>query len=143
MVTAGSPYYAPLADMDFARARREVDEHLWLTFHVAREAVGRVRPGGTLLFMSGTGGRRPAFGLALTVTLTAAMPASSPASRSSWRRCGSTSSPPEPRTPSPTSSYTTTRHVTAASRSPLAAVACGNGHERPETADRFCDGPAR
>ena len=37
--------------------------------------MGRVRPGGTLLFMGGTGGRRPAPGLALIAALTAAMPA--------------------------------------------------------------------
>jgi NAD(P)-dependent dehydrogenase (short-subunit alcohol dehydrogenase family) len=42
---------------------------------VAREAVGRVRPGGTLLFISGTGGRRRGVGLGLIGALTAAMPA--------------------------------------------------------------------
>jgi NAD(P)-dependent dehydrogenase (short-subunit alcohol dehydrogenase family) len=41
---------------------------------VARFAAKKVRPGGTLLFMSGTGGRRPAAG-ALINALTAAMPA--------------------------------------------------------------------
>jgi NAD(P)-dependent dehydrogenase (short-subunit alcohol dehydrogenase family) len=76
MVTAGRPYYAPLADLDFDKAQRELDEHLWLTLRVAREAMGgTVRPGGTLLFMSGTGARRPAVGLALPVALTAALPA--------------------------------------------------------------------
>jgi NAD(P)-dependent dehydrogenase (short-subunit alcohol dehydrogenase family) len=75
MVTAGRPYYAPLAEFDFARGQREVDEHLWLTLRVAREAVGRVRPGGTLLFMSGTGARRPSAGLAVAAALTAATPA--------------------------------------------------------------------
>jgi len=44
MVTAGRPYYARLADLDFARARREVDEHLWLMLHLAREAAQKVRP---------------------------------------------------------------------------------------------------
>ena len=34
-----------------------------------------MRPAGTLLFMGGTGGRRPAVGLALTAAITAAMPA--------------------------------------------------------------------
>jgi NAD(P)-dependent dehydrogenase (short-subunit alcohol dehydrogenase family) len=75
LVTAGGPYYAPLAEMDFAQARREVDAHLWLPLHVARHAVGRVRPGGTLLFVSGTGARRISVGLALVSTLTAGMPA--------------------------------------------------------------------
>jgi NAD(P)-dependent dehydrogenase (short-subunit alcohol dehydrogenase family) len=75
MVTAGSPYYAPLADFDFARARRDLDEHLWLPLHLARAAVTRVRPAGSLLFMGGTGARRPTAGLALAAAMTAALPA--------------------------------------------------------------------
>ena len=75
MVTAGGPYYAPLAEMDLATARRDTDAHLWLPLYVAKHAVGRVRPGGTLLFLSGTGGRRTAVGLSLVSTITAGMPA--------------------------------------------------------------------
>jgi NAD(P)-dependent dehydrogenase (short-subunit alcohol dehydrogenase family) len=75
MVTAGASYYAPLADIDFAEARHDVDEHLWLTLHVARDAADKVRPGGTLLFMSGTGARRTNVGLAIASTLTAGLPA--------------------------------------------------------------------
>jgi NAD(P)-dependent dehydrogenase (short-subunit alcohol dehydrogenase family) len=75
VVTAGGPYYARLTDIDFEQARHNIDQHLWLPLHVARNAVGRVRPGGTLLFMSGTGGRRPAVGMALGSALTAAHPA--------------------------------------------------------------------
>jgi len=75
LVTGGGPYYAPLAEFDFARAQRDVDEHLWLPMRVARAAVGTVRPGGTLLFMGGTGGRRRGVGLSLLGALTAAMPA--------------------------------------------------------------------
>jgi NAD(P)-dependent dehydrogenase (short-subunit alcohol dehydrogenase family) len=75
MVTAGRPYYARLADLDFARAHREVDEHLWLMLHLARETVGKMRPGGTLLFMSGTDARRPAVGGPVVSALTAALPA--------------------------------------------------------------------
>ena len=75
MVTAGAPYYSSLADMDFARAHRNIDEHLFLALHVARESTDRVRPGGTLLFMSGTGGRRRKVGLSLISAMTAAMPA--------------------------------------------------------------------
>jgi NAD(P)-dependent dehydrogenase (short-subunit alcohol dehydrogenase family) len=75
MVTAGRPYYARLAELDFARAHREVDEHLWLTLHVAREAADKVRPAGTLLFMSGTDARRPAVGGPIVSALTAALPA--------------------------------------------------------------------
>ncbi len=75
MVTAGGPYYAPVSTMDFDQARRDVDEHLWLTLRVARNAAGRVRPGGTLLFIAGTGGRRPTIGLAIVSTFTAGLPA--------------------------------------------------------------------
>ena len=75
MVTAGGPYYARLADLDHARAHRDFDEHLWLAIEVTRHSVGRVRPGGTLLFMTGTGGRRPGVGMALASAGTAALPA--------------------------------------------------------------------
>jgi NAD(P)-dependent dehydrogenase (short-subunit alcohol dehydrogenase family) len=75
LVTGGGPYYAPLAEFDFARAQRDVDAHLWLPMRVARAAVDTVRPAGTLLFVGGTGGRRPGIGLSLLGALTAAMPA--------------------------------------------------------------------
>jgi len=75
MVTAGGPYYARLADLDRERAHRNFDEHLWLPIAVAQHAVGRVRPGGTLLFMGGTGGRRRGPGLSLIAAGTAALPA--------------------------------------------------------------------
>jgi len=75
MVTAGRPHYGRLLDMDFAQARRALDEHLLLVLQVARNAAQRVRPGGTLLFMGGTGGRRPGVGLGIAATVTAALPA--------------------------------------------------------------------
>ena len=75
MVTAGRPFYARLADMDFTQARRAFDEHLFMLLQVARGASGKVRSGGTLIFMGGTGGRRPAFGLAVASAATAALPA--------------------------------------------------------------------
>jgi len=74
LVTGPGPYYAPLAELDFDKAGRDVDAHLLLPVQVARKAVGKVRPGGTLIFMGGTGGRRPDAG-ALITALTAAMPA--------------------------------------------------------------------
>src|SRR5712691_4295852 len=75
LVTGPGPYYAPLAQFDVEAARRDVDAHLLLPLLVARNAVGKVRPGGTLLFMGGTGGCRTAAGLALISALTAALPA--------------------------------------------------------------------
>jgi NAD(P)-dependent dehydrogenase (short-subunit alcohol dehydrogenase family) len=75
LVTAGGNYYARLADLDFTQARRLIDEHLLLPLHLARATAGKVRPPGTLLFMGGTGGRRPGLGLVLPGALTAAGPA--------------------------------------------------------------------
>ena len=74
LVTGPGPYYAPLSELDLDKARRGIDAHLLLPLQVAREAVTKVRPGGTLLFMGGTGGRRPNAG-ALITALTAALPA--------------------------------------------------------------------
>jgi NAD(P)-dependent dehydrogenase (short-subunit alcohol dehydrogenase family) len=75
LVTGPGPSYALLPDFDIDDARRDVDAHLLLPVQIARNAIGRVRPGGTLLFMGGTGGRRTAPGLAILSALTAAMPA--------------------------------------------------------------------
>lgn len=75
LVTGPGPYYAPLAQFDVEKARRDVDAHLFLPLHVARYAVGRVRPGGTLLFMGGTGSRRAGVGLAFISALGSALPA--------------------------------------------------------------------
>ncbi len=75
MVTAGRPYYGRLVDMDFAQVRSAIEGHLIMALQVARNAVNKVRPGGTLLFMGGTGARRPAVGLGIAAAVTAALPA--------------------------------------------------------------------
>jgi NAD(P)-dependent dehydrogenase (short-subunit alcohol dehydrogenase family) len=75
MVTAGGPHYVRLLDIDFEQARLAISEHLLLALWVARNAARKVRPGGTLLFMGGTGGRRVGLGLGLVSAVTAAMPA--------------------------------------------------------------------
>jgi NAD(P)-dependent dehydrogenase (short-subunit alcohol dehydrogenase family) len=75
MVTAGQPHYGRLVDLDFEQARRALDEHLSLMLQVARNSATNVRPGGTLLFMGGTGGRRPGIGRGIVSTVTAALPA--------------------------------------------------------------------
>lgn len=75
MVTAGSPTYMPLADMDLAAARRDVDQRFAMTLGVALHSREKVRAGGTLLFVGGTGGRRPGVGMSVMSALTAALPA--------------------------------------------------------------------
>jgi len=75
LVTGPGPYYAPLENFDFDEARCEIEAHLLLPLQIARNARNKVSPGGTLLFMSGTGGRKTAKGFALISALTAALPA--------------------------------------------------------------------
>ncbi len=72
MVTGSGPYYAPLAELDFDEVRKDIDTHILVPVQIARTA--KVRPGGTLLFIGGTGGRRIHKGLGLISALTAAMP---------------------------------------------------------------------
>jgi NAD(P)-dependent dehydrogenase (short-subunit alcohol dehydrogenase family) len=75
LVTGPGPYYAPLSEFDLDAARRDIDAHLLLPLQVAKGAAGNVRPGGTLLFMGGTGGGRTAAGHSFIGALTAALPA--------------------------------------------------------------------
>src|SRR5215469_1561083 len=75
LVTGPGPCYAPLAEFDLDAARRDIDAHFLLPLQVAKNAASKVRPGGTLLFMSDVGGLRPAAGLSLIAALTAALPA--------------------------------------------------------------------
>ena len=74
LVSGSGPYYAPFAELDFDKARRDVEAHFWRLLQVARHAAGAVRPGGTLLLSGGTGGRRPTAGPVVT-TLTVGLPA--------------------------------------------------------------------
>ncbi len=75
LVTGPGPYYAPLTDFDLESARKDIETHLLLPIFIAKNARGKVRPGGTLLFMGGTGGRTTAPGMVLISALTAALPA--------------------------------------------------------------------
>jgi NAD(P)-dependent dehydrogenase (short-subunit alcohol dehydrogenase family) len=72
IVTAGGPYYAPLAEMDFDQARRQLGG-LVRPLLVARLATEKVRPDGSLLFVGGTGGKRPGIGLSVIGAATAAL----------------------------------------------------------------------
>jgi NAD(P)-dependent dehydrogenase (short-subunit alcohol dehydrogenase family) len=75
LVTAGGPFYGLLADLDLDEARRHIGDELTLPLHVARATAGKMNPGGTLLFVGGTGARRPAPGLAITSAVSVALPA--------------------------------------------------------------------
>jgi NAD(P)-dependent dehydrogenase (short-subunit alcohol dehydrogenase family) len=75
LVTGPGPYYVPLTDFDLESARKDIEAHLLLPILIAKNARDKVRPGGTLLFMGGTGGRTTAPGIVLISALTAALPA--------------------------------------------------------------------
>jgi len=74
MVTAGAPHYGSPLEMSPEEARRGLTEHLLLALAVARGAAGKVKPPGSLVFMGGTGARRPRAGLAIASTATVAFP---------------------------------------------------------------------
>jgi NADP-dependent 3-hydroxy acid dehydrogenase YdfG len=74
MVTAGAPHYGPALTMPVEEAKRGLTEHMLLALQVARGAAGKVRPLGSLIFMGGTGARRPRKGLAIASTATVALP---------------------------------------------------------------------
>jgi len=75
LVTAGSPHYGPILEMTRDETRDAITGHMLMALDVARAIAGKVRPGGSLLLMSGTGARRIAPGLGIASTVTAAMPA--------------------------------------------------------------------
>jgi NAD(P)-dependent dehydrogenase (short-subunit alcohol dehydrogenase family) len=75
LVSGSGPYYAPLAEMDLDEVQRDIDQHLVLRIRVAQHALRSVRPGGSLIFIGGTGARRRGIGLTLAGALTAAGPA--------------------------------------------------------------------
>jgi NAD(P)-dependent dehydrogenase (short-subunit alcohol dehydrogenase family) len=75
LVTGPGPYYSSLADMDFARARREVADRLVMPLAVGRAAAPKMRPGGSLAFMGGTGGRSSGVGMTLLSALSVGLQA--------------------------------------------------------------------
>jgi NAD(P)-dependent dehydrogenase (short-subunit alcohol dehydrogenase family) len=74
MVTAGGPRYGRLLEMDGDEASRALSEHVVVALEVARNAAGKMRPGGTLLLMGGTGGRRISRDLGIASAATAVLP---------------------------------------------------------------------
>ena len=74
LVTAGGPTYGPLLEMSSDQVRDALSDHVVLGLEVARYARGKMRPGGTLVLMGGTGGRRIVRGLGIAAAATAAIP---------------------------------------------------------------------
>ena len=74
LITAGGPRYGPLLEMDSAQVREALSSHVVLGLAVARNVVGKMRPGGSLVLMGGTGGRRIDHGLGIVSAATATLP---------------------------------------------------------------------
>jgi NAD(P)-dependent dehydrogenase (short-subunit alcohol dehydrogenase family) len=74
LVTAGGPNYVPLLEMDSADVRDALSDHAVLGLEVARSARGKMRPGGTLVLMGGTGGRKISRDLGIVSAATAVLP---------------------------------------------------------------------
>ncbi len=74
-VTGPGPYYSSVAEMDFDLARREIEQRLLTPLAVGRFAAPKMRPGGSLLFIGGTGARKAGIGLTLTSAGSAALEA--------------------------------------------------------------------
>jgi NAD(P)-dependent dehydrogenase (short-subunit alcohol dehydrogenase family) len=70
MVTGPGPDYVPLLEMDADQVRHGVGDHLVLTLEVARSAAPKMRPGGTVIVMGGTGGRKIVPGIYSAATAT-------------------------------------------------------------------------
>jgi NAD(P)-dependent dehydrogenase (short-subunit alcohol dehydrogenase family) len=75
LVTGGGPAYSLITEMDFDQARSVLDEHLLGALRVARECATRMRPGGSLTFMTGTDARHARAGSSLAAIAAAAVPA--------------------------------------------------------------------
>src|SRR6185312_3975335 len=74
LITAGGPRYGPMLDMDKDDVREALSDHVVVALEVARHAAPKMRPGGTLLLMGGTGGRRVSRALGIASAATAVLP---------------------------------------------------------------------
>ena len=75
LVTGPGPSYMPLLEMDADQVHEALGGHVVLGLNVARNAAPKMRPGGTLLLMGGTGGRKISRALGLASAATAVLPA--------------------------------------------------------------------
>jgi NAD(P)-dependent dehydrogenase (short-subunit alcohol dehydrogenase family) len=74
VVTGPGPSYVPLLEMDADQVRQALGDHVVLGLDVARAAAGKMRPGGSLTLMGGTGGRKISRDLGLASAATAVLP---------------------------------------------------------------------
>ncbi len=74
MITGPGPDYVPLLEMSAAQVNHALGSHVVLALDVARNAAGKMRPGGTLLFMGGTSGRKISRDLGIMSAATAVLP---------------------------------------------------------------------
>src|SRR4051794_36511428 len=58
LITGPGPHYVPLLEMDAADVNHALGDHVTTTLNVARSAAPKMRPGGSVLLMGGTGGRK-------------------------------------------------------------------------------------
>jgi NAD(P)-dependent dehydrogenase (short-subunit alcohol dehydrogenase family) len=75
LVTAGGPHYVPMLEMTPDQVRETLSDHVVQGLEVARSARGKMGPGGSLIFMGGTGGRKISRELGLFSAATAVLPA--------------------------------------------------------------------
>ena len=74
LVTAGVPHYVPMLEMTPDDVRETLSDHVVQGLEVARSARGKMGPGGSLIFMGGTGGRKISRELGLFSAATAVLP---------------------------------------------------------------------
>jgi NAD(P)-dependent dehydrogenase (short-subunit alcohol dehydrogenase family) len=74
LTTAGGPHYKPMLEMDAEEVRRSLGGHAVQAIEIARTAAPKLRPGGSLVLMGGTGGRRIRRELGIVSAATAVLP---------------------------------------------------------------------
>jgi len=74
LITAGGPTYTPLLELNAEQVGTTLGDHVVMALDVARSAIGKMPPGGSLVLMGGTGGRRISRQLGLSSAATAVLP---------------------------------------------------------------------
>jgi NAD(P)-dependent dehydrogenase (short-subunit alcohol dehydrogenase family) len=74
LITAGGPSYGPMLEMTKDDVRDALGDHVVMALAVARHAAAKMRPGGTMLLMGGTGGRKISRALGIASAATAVLP---------------------------------------------------------------------